>query len=482
MEGNQMRKSFLVASLLSAAGFATMSGHANAASCTLSNTAAPAISPASPVVGTAEKVTAGKYSGGAPTITEQWAYADTGANISGATGTAYTPVSGDVGHTLEVKETATIPCAQGATSVATAAVASGAGGGGVPSNTFTITSPANNATETQSFVVSGTAGSNWADSADFDLNWNKVCNDVVPSNSAYALTCNPSSLPSGSNTLTISAFNASTNPPGQPWAGTENDLNLAINWQPSSGGGGGGGSSGTPQPKGPSGNWSLVFDDEFANDSSLDLSKWACQDSATSNNVTYKCSNVAISGGNLVLTQTGSDSGTKYGGGVCSNNNGPSGDCTTTTPNGHALAVGEFAEASVYFPGTGGVAYNWDAWWVSGPTWPAGGEHDIAETAQGGGTQNCISYHNNSGDHEEGCPPGDWTNQFHTYGIYRQAPPAQTQVYYDGRLVASYLTNDTGQAEELLISTGYPTTVIGPTAFGASSQVKVQYVRVWKAQ
>jgi len=334
-----------------------------------------------------------------------------------------------------------------------------------------------------SFVVSGTAESNWADNADFDVNCNKVCNVVVPSNSASTLTCNPSSLPSGSNTLTISAFNASTNPLGQAWAGTENDLNLAINRQPSSGGGEGGeggGSSGTPQPKGPSGNWSLVFDDEFANDSSLDLSKWACQDSATSNNVTYKCSNVAISGGNLVLTQTGSDSGTKYGGGVCSNNNGPSGDCTTTTPNGHALAVGEFAEASVYFPGTGGVAYNWDAWWVSGPTWPAGGEHDIVETAQGDGTQHCISYHNNSGDHEEGCPSGDWTNQFHTYGIYRQAPPAQTQVYYDGRLVASYLTNDTGQAEELLISTGYPTTVIGPTAFGASSQVKVQYVRVWK--
>ena len=72
-------------------------------------TMAPSLSTNSPVVGAAITPTEGVYTG-SPTITAQWFYADTGSLISGAPtspGQAYTPVSGDVGHTLKYIETAT---------------------------------------------------------------------------------------------------------------------------------------------------------------------------------------------------------------------------------------------------------------------------------------------------------------------------------------------------------------------------------------
>ena len=69
-------------------------------------TTAPSLSTSSPVVGSAIAATAGVYTG-SPTVTRQWFYGDTGIPISGATGTSYTPVSADAGHTLKYIETAT---------------------------------------------------------------------------------------------------------------------------------------------------------------------------------------------------------------------------------------------------------------------------------------------------------------------------------------------------------------------------------------
>lgn len=84
---------------------------------------APTLSASSPVVGAPVVATPGTYTG-SPTITRQWFYADTGAPISGATTTSYTPVSADLGHTLMYIETAT----NASGSVASAAPTTGAVG------------------------------------------------------------------------------------------------------------------------------------------------------------------------------------------------------------------------------------------------------------------------------------------------------------------------------------------------------------------
>lgn len=86
------------------------------------NSVAPTIT-GTPKVGTALTALKGTWSGNpTPTYAYQWKAG--GVNIAGATGTTYTPVSGDVGKTITVTVTATN--SQGnasATSAATAAVA-----------------------------------------------------------------------------------------------------------------------------------------------------------------------------------------------------------------------------------------------------------------------------------------------------------------------------------------------------------------------
>lgn len=70
------------------------------------NTVAPVISPTTGAVGTLITSTNGTWTG-SPTFTYQWEYFDTTTNISGATSSSYTPVSGDIGHTIALLVTGT---------------------------------------------------------------------------------------------------------------------------------------------------------------------------------------------------------------------------------------------------------------------------------------------------------------------------------------------------------------------------------------
>jgi hypothetical protein len=79
------------------------------------------------------------------------------------------------------------------------------------------------------------------------------------------------------------------------------------------------------------------------------------------NNVATYASNVSESGGDLILTLASSSSGAE------------------AVANTYSLPVGGYIEAWVDFPGSGTTIYNWPAWWMSGPNWPAAGENDIAE-------------------------------------------------------------------------------------------------------
>jgi hypothetical protein len=66
----------------------------------------PPVINGTPTEGVATSYTAGGYTGvPTPTLTRQWTL--DGVDIGGATGLTYTPVAGDVGHLLRVRETAT---------------------------------------------------------------------------------------------------------------------------------------------------------------------------------------------------------------------------------------------------------------------------------------------------------------------------------------------------------------------------------------
>ncbi len=227
--------------------------------------------------------------------------------------------------------------------------------------------------------------------------------------------------------------------------------------------------AGAPQPVGNiPGSWTLAFDDEFEG-TSLDATKWTTMQGGGWGSTTCETANVSVSGGNLVLVLASKTSGAC----VCTGRAcAPAfGGSFTAGAGSYDLPVGAYTEARVEFAGSGMSIDNWPAWWTSGPSWPAGGEHDIAE----GLGSLTITYHSPSGAHGQGSPAGSWADSFHVYGLYRLASSAQ--VYYDGHMVASYSTDDDGMPQSLLVDVmdGYGTAV-----YGSGAPVLVDYVRAWQ--
>jgi Glycosyl hydrolases family 16 len=217
---------------------------------------------------------------------------------------------------------------------------------------------------------------------------------------------------------------------------------------------------GSGQPTGPGGSWKLVFNDEF-NGTNLDRTRWTDLDGWSMNGVKTRGSNVAVTGGNLVLTLSSSSEGAEV----------DSSPADGAGANGFLLQVGDYAEARINFPGDGRRLYNWPAWWASGPGWPAAGEHDIAEVLGG---ENTVNYHSSSGAHNQGAVPGYWGGAYHVYGVHRLTDHAD--VYWDGTLVKSYRTDDNGQGQALLVNVGTD----GSPVTGAASQVKVDWIRAYR--
>jgi len=225
-----------------------------------------------------------------------------------------------------------------------------------------------------------------------------------------------------------------------------------------------------PAPLGPGGAWTLTFNDDF-DGGSLDTDRWVATEAWSVNNVTSRAANVSVSGGLLRLQLSSSTEGAHVLSDVA--------EIPGPGP-GVQFPVGGFAEARVYFPGsevTGEDFYNWSAWWTSGPAWPAAGEHDVAEvlTDIAPASSLTVNYHSPSGAHNQGEPPGDWNNAFHTYGIHRKASTAD--VYWDGQLVKTYATDDNGADEFLLFTVGKSNSRTPVT--GSAGELQVDYARVW---
>jgi hypothetical protein len=208
----------------------------------------------------------------------------------------------------------------------------------------------------------------------------------------------------------------------------------------------------------------LRFRDEFAG-TTLDASRWKAMQGWNINNVTTSAANVAVSGGSLILAL----SSTSTGAAVSSARSDGAG------VNGYQRAVGDYTEARVYFPGSSSQPiFNWPGWWSSGPSWPAAGEHDIAEGL--GGTLT-VNYHGTTNSKNYGTVPGVWQNAFHTYGLHRK--PWSADVYWDGVLVKSYPTGDNGVGQSLIVNVGKSGSRTPVT--GSAGALKVDYVRVWSA-
>ena len=214
-----------------------------------------------------------------------------------------------------------------------------------------------------------------------------------------------------------------------------------------------GAAAATPRtPDGIAGHWRLAFDDEF-NGSSLNLSTWNPHNGWTNqNDVTDHLRNITVRHGHAIFKLASATSGAEIG------------------TNHFSLRVGEYAEARIKFAGDGQIVYNWPAWWVSGPRWPAAGENDIAE----GLGDLTINYHSPLGGVEMGTVGGVWARGFHTYGIYRGR--SVSRVYWDGRLVRTYRTHDDGQPQMLLLTMGAANII----RTGAAGEMVVDYVRAWQ--
>lgn len=218
----------------------------------------------------------------------------------------------------------------------------------------------------------------------------------------------------------------------------------------------------TLQPFGPIPKWKSVFDYNF-NGNSLPSNTWV--ELPSYGNLQTLPQNVKIFNSLCHLT--------------CSDPDGAAISTSDwTTPIGPQFEVGQYIEARILLPsaGTETSIYNWPAFWTSGPNWPESGEIDIVEILSGVATTN---YHYGTPDDPQAQNsnqiPGNWGNNFHVYGCWRQ--PTKAEIYWDGELIYTHPTSDNGDPHAVIITQGPAT---DPAYTKAGAVVVVDWVRIWE--
>ena len=230
-----------------------------------------------------------------------------------------------------------------------------------------------------------------------------------------------------------------------------------------------------PVPVGITGNFTLVYNDEFDgpglnpiwNDNWLG-SSGACTKPVNSAELSAYCpSQVIVSGGSLVLSAvresvTASDGKTyQYKSGLVES----SGRKEFTPP--------VIVEFRIQGDGSGQILSNWMAGWLNGHhgTWPDRGENDVIENLSGGPAWHYHAPGVNSG----ATISGSWAG-WHTYATEWTA--SRIDYYYDGRLIGSQTSGVLSYPNYLILNYAISTQHGG--ALVVPAKMLVDYVRVWR--
>jgi beta-glucanase (GH16 family) len=224
-------------------------------------------------------------------------------------------------------------------------------------------------------------------------------------------------------------------------------------------------------PIGQTGNWRLVFRDEF-NGSTLDTSKWTSGWFGTgisgpvnsSETACYDSSQVSVAGDGSLHLPLISKSVT------CGGKTRPYTGALVSSNGKFQYAYGYF-EVRAYLPAaSSGVIANWPATWSDGQSWPTDGENDTMEGLSG---QACYHFHSPSGG-PGACANGNYTG-WHVFGSDWEA--GSVTYYYDGVKIGQITTGITTSPQYLILNYSQGA-YGGPTIVPA--EVLVDYVRVWQ--
>lgn len=236
------------------------------------------------------------------------------------------------------------------------------------------------------------------------------------------------------------------------------------------------------QPSGPTGNWNLIFDDEF-DGTTVDPTKWSfcyqwdCHTGGNGELMVYDPQYATLNNGILTITAVKQKT---CDGTYCANYGSSliqTGKSKTGTPAKFTFTYG-FMEARLQVPyGTG----YFPAFWLLGPQ----SEIDLMEVFGNKTNFNCGVFVNHYGSHW-GCP-SHGTNtppgSFHTFGVDWEQK--QMTFYYDGAPVGS--TSDPTKIPpdamyillNFAIGANFMPAPDATTVFPATMQA--DYVRVWKS-
>jgi beta-glucanase (GH16 family) len=226
-----------------------------------------------------------------------------------------------------------------------------------------------------------------------------------------------------------------------------------------------------PMPEGRSGNWDLIFSDEFSG-SSLDTSKWEpgwfgsgiTQPVQSGELQCYDSRQVTVSGGQLHLAAV--ERPTTCGG---VNRRYVSG---MVSSRGKFEYTHGYIEARIWMPGSSqNNTANWPAWWSNGHNWPGTGEIDVMEGLSG----RAAWHYHWSGGANGGNVSGTWHEGWHTYAAHWE--PGRIRWYFDGVLVGTHTTGVVNSPHYLILNYAVGSWG-GPVVIPAT--MRVDHVRVWK--